>query len=310
MSIICESTAHPQPNKPSAKGKRRRPRPFTHFTGHAADAPTCDGQATAAVRHLITRGVFAIPILSDASPDHAHAGEGITVDIGRDGIRFEIAIGACPATTKWLVGLEDSDGKLAYFTVKARESTQRGLGLHVDAEFVDAVHDPLRPANLRPRFDPHSYKFRTEIPTATLSQWHALGVAQPELLDCVVVCPRCHSLPTFRRGCRACGSLEVETVRLIHHFSCAHVDLIESFEAEDRITCPKCRTRALVVGADYEFLRGPYSCRDCGWSDQDLENIGRCMACGFEFPENQGVEQEVIGYHVERLEPLALLPTH
>lgn len=308
MSTVCESNQTSPPDETSGGADSRRRRPLHQTARPPHDVASRKSSPAPAPRHLITRGVMAVPVLSDGSPGHTGASEGLTVDIGRDGVTFEISAANRPATTRWLLGIENDQGNLAYTTVKARATNEQGLGLRVDAQFLAAEHDPLRPANLIPRFDPESFRFRTFLPAKTLEQWRALGVMQRQLLDCVIVCPDCQALPTLRRGCRACGSLEVERVRLIHHFACAHVDLVAAFETDNGIICPKCRTRALVVGADFEFLRGPYTCSDCGWTDQELENIARCMACGSEFPEKQGHVQEVIGYHVERLEPLDLLP--
>jgi len=306
MSTVCEPSQPLPPDEVSGGAGRRRRRPLHQTARPQQD----DASHDPAPRHQITRGVLAIPILADGSPGQAGASDGLTVEIGRDGVTFEIAAVNRSATAKWFLGIENDEGDLAYTTVKTRATSEQGLGLRVDAQYLAAEQDPLRPANLMPRFDPETFRFRTILPTETLEQWRVLGVMRQELLDCVIVCPGCQALPTLRRGCRACGSLEVESVRLIHHFACAHVDLIEAFETDDGIICPKCRTRALVVGADFEFLRGPYTCSDCGWTDQELENIARCMACGSEFSEKQGLVQEVIAYHVQRLEPLDLLPQH
>lgn len=261
-------------------------------------------------RHLLTRGVFAIPVLPGGRPDVRHTSEGITVGIGASGITFETASITNRATSKWLVGVERDDGQLGFLAVKARNVTLDGIGMRIEGSFLSGADDPLRADNLEPKFDPHTFQFRPRMSAEALQQWQSLGVVRQELFDCVIVCPRCRSLPTIRRGCRACGSIEVRQDRFIHHFACAHVDLVSEFEREDEIACPKCRGRQLVVGADFEFLSGPYSCHDCGWSDKDLENIARCMACGFEFPEDHAVEEEVIGYHVERLEPLDLVAAH
>jgi hypothetical protein len=261
-------------------------------------------------RHLVTRGVFAIPILPSGSPDRACASDGYTVDFGTDGVTFEIIARPFSETSKWVIGIEKPDGELCYVSVQSHRVTPDGIGSRIDADFIDAVRDPLSPENLIPVFDPKTFQFRSKMPDVALQQWQELGVLKAKLFDCVLACPRCRSLPTIRRGCRACGSIEVESDQFIHHFACAHVDLVEQFQFEDEVGCPKCLASKLIVGADFEFLRGPYSCQDCGWSDKDLENIGRCMACGFEFPQHQAVEQEVIGYYVDRLEPLDLLPTH
>ena len=263
--------------------------------------------ATQLPRYPLTHGVFAIPILHDASPDTARCGEGITIDLSAAGITFELAVTTRPASPKWLLGLERNDGTFGFITVVSHSVRRAGLGLLVSAEIVTPNQDPLSAANLTPFFDPQSFAFRTKLPPAVLDQWVALGVMQPRVLDRVLVCPSCNSLPTFRHGCRACGSIDVVSHRLIHHFACAHVDHVASFEHDTEMTCPKCRVRKLVVGADFEFLDGPFRCRDCNWSDTELAAIARCVACGHEFAANEAAQKELIGYHVERLEPLDLI---
>ena len=136
------------------------------------------------------------------------------------------------------------------------------------------------------------------------------GEPVPQLLDCLLACPDCGGLPTFRRGCRACSSTSVTRQRLLHHFACAHVGPQHEFEDQQQLVCPKCRTNRLVVGTDVEYLSSPYQCLDCDWSDVSLETIGRCMACGSEFTEAAAFEEEMVGYHVERLELLDIVAGH
>jgi hypothetical protein len=296
MSTVCDQQARP-PITETPSISRRNERKRGKLTGRVS-------------RHFVTRGVFAIPVLPNGSPDRASASEGYTVDVGADGVTFEIIARPLSETANWVVGIEKPDGELGYLSVRSHGITPDGIGSRIDAEFLEAARDPLGVGNLMPTLDSETFAFRPKLSREALQQWQALGVVRPKVVDCVIVCPRCHSLPTMRRGCRACGSIEVDSDQFIHHFACAHVDLVEQFQFEDEVGCPKCLASKLIVGADFEFLRGPYSCQDCGWSDKDLENIGRCMACGFEFPQHQAVEQEVIGYHVDRLEPLDLLPAY
>ena len=86
--------------------------------------------------------------------------------------------------------------------------------------------------------------------------------------------------------------------------------MVKEFDQGDELVCPKCRQRKLVIGADFEYLSGPYQCLDCNWSDTQLELVGQCQACELRFPIQQAVEEELIGYHVHRLDPLALVSKH
>lgn len=258
-------------------------------------------------RYAITRGVFAIPILHDHSPDVSHSAEGITIEIGRNSIIFELATRARPATSKWLLGIERENGELGFTTVVSRNVSQAGLGLHISATTVVPGDDPLSNDNLTPTLDPQDLTFHTKLPLAVLNKWVSLGVLRPRLLDRVLVCRGCGSLPTFRRGCRNCGSIEVKSQRMIHHFACAHVDHVSCFRHATELACPKCLAKKLVVGADFEYLDGPLQCLDCQWADTELMTIARCGRCGDECALDQTVEKEMVEYRVNRLELLDLV---
>ncbi|MBI4616187.1 MAG: hypothetical protein HY720_21400 [Planctomycetes bacterium] len=125
-------------------------------------------------------------------------------------------------------------------------------------------------------------------------------------MDRVLVCPRCHSLPTFRRGCRRCGSGRVSTERLIHHFACGHYAPETRFETERGLVCPRCGGKALVIGTDYEFAEGAHRCADCGLSDSAFETIAHCLACSFRFPASEAIEKDLTLYEVNRIVPAEL----
>jgi hypothetical protein len=94
---------------------------------------------------------------------------------------------------------------------------------------------------------------------------------------------------------------------MIHHFACAHVGPVADFETPQGLVCPKCRTRHIIVGADFEYLTGQYRCLDCGTSDTELEAIGHCLRCGLRFPGYQSAIHEIKAFHARRLDPLDLV---
>ncbi|WP_144057356.1 hypothetical protein [Novipirellula maiorica] len=268
---------------------------------------TNSGIETDEPRYALTRGVFAIPILHDRSPDVGHSAEGVTIEISRTSVTFELATRPRPATSTWLLGIESEKGELGFTTVVSRSVTQAGLGLLISAAIVAPDDDPLSDDNLTPTLDPKDLTFHTKLPFAVLNKWVSLGVLQTRLLDRILVCRRCGSLPTFRRGCRNCGSVEVESQRMIHHFACAHVDHVACFDHATELACPKCLAKKLVVGADFEYLDGPLQCLECQWSDTELMTIARCGSCGDECALDQTVEKEMVQYCVNRLELLDLV---
>jgi len=159
-----------------------------------------------------------------------------------------------------------------------------------------------------PAFRPNTMEFALGQPEEVLRKWAEIGILQPKVVDRVQLCPQCRGLPTFRRGCRHCGSVQVANDRLIHHFACAHVGLAADFETPSGLRCPKCRTRSLIVAADFDHLVGPYRCHGCHWSDSELEQVGQCLRCQFRFPCSQATEIDLVGYQVNRLDSLPLQP--
>lgn len=261
-------------------------------------------------RYLLTRTLIAIPLMPDFQPVNAFQTEGITVDVSAEGIGFRIVGLDHLPTHRLVVGVEVEDGQLHYATVDVKRSVPVPGGLQVGGQFSEVERDVLRPENLLPHINHSTYRYETGLPTETLYKWVELGICRPILIDRILVCPDCRALPTIRRGCRACGSVRTANSQLIHHFPCAHVGMVKEFDQGDELVCPKCRQRKLVIGADFEYLSGPYQCLDCNWSDTQLELVGQCQACELRFPIQQAVEEELIGYHVHRLDPLALVSKH
>jgi CheY-like chemotaxis protein len=158
---------------------------------------------------------------------------------------------------------------------------------------------------LVPIFDPQTMRHKFGVPMSVLRTWEQDGSLDKVLLDRVQKCPECRSLPTFRFGCASCGSGHVTNERLIHHFACAYAGPVNRFDDGEQLNCPKCRERNLIVGADFEYLNGPYVCLACDWSSAELEHIGHCLKCGFRFPAHEAFVEDLVGYHVNRMDLLA-----
>ncbi len=127
------------------------------------------------------------------------------------------------------------------------------------------------------------------------------------VLDRVLLCPSCNAVPTFRFGCRKCQSGRLEQPFLVHHFACAHVGPLKDFETDVSLKCPKCQTKHLIAGTDFEYSPAEHTCLDCGWKDFELEQTGHCLNCESRFPIHKAVEQELVGYYAEQLDSLALV---
>jgi hypothetical protein len=258
-----------------------------------------------------------IPVLPHGGPDPANRLEGLLASLNEQEVCLECYMMAGRPAADLASTVLRSAGLMLQFHM--RTSAPRYDGLDVlsaapKSEFQIQIRarpgglaaELLDPTNLMPAFDPHTMTFQLGFPEETLRQWAELGVLRPASVDRIRVCPRCQTLPTFRRGCRQCGSAHLANERLIHHFACAHVGRIADFECKGELICPKCRTRQLVVGSDYEYLAGPHRCLECNWTDDDLEDVAQCLRCGLRFPGRQAQELELRGYCADRLDLLAL----
>ncbi len=281
-------------------GKTASPAPATR---PETDVPPADCTAE---RYPLAASAVVIPIESDGRPGTETVAS--VVELGRDGIAV-IAETNQPIPTLCVVGVERPDGSFAYATVRWQPGNIPKTPLQLDGHFVSGHADPLDASKLVPRLNKTSLKLEPVIPESILRQWALIGVARPHLVDRVHACPSCQSIPTFRIGCSNCGSARTTSRRLIHHFTCAHVADASDFEDGDTLTCPKCHARNLVVGANFEHLNGPQNCPDCSTSGTKPILIGECLRCSSRFPGSKATVAEVIQYHVERLDPLALLET-
>ena len=148
-----------------------------------------------------------------------------------------------------------------------------------------------------PTLDLTQLKFVPSMPAHQMESARQRGELSEVLLDRVWVCPQCRAVPSFRPACPCCGSAGVERDRMLHHFACAFVGPTAEFQLTDEgLSCPKCCAQRLMVGTDCEFLNGPWQCSDCDWSPAELEIVGHCLKCGFRFPAEQAVLEDLIGH--------------
>ncbi len=258
-------------------------------------------------RHCTARPVMAIPVFPNGRPDESNCVEGRMTSLSDGGMAFRIDQRHPPASNRLLVGIEVEDGHWAFTTLEVRRTDRAEQGHEIAGRFAPENRDLLRTPNLIPTLNPATCRFTTGLAEETLSHWARIGILHPTVMDHVLVCPECRAVPTFRYGCPACGSMRVTRSTMIHHYACAYVGDVGEFERETEMACPKCHTRSLVVGSDYEHIFGPYDCWDCGWRDSQLELVGHCRACDLQFPVGQCPEDPLVGYHVERLDPNALV---
>jgi hypothetical protein len=253
--------------------------------------------------------MLAIPLLPDGRLDwDAHA-EGTVVDVSAVGVGIEFEKINWPDAPHWLIGVVADGGEVRFAGIEVRNRAGRADSgtLRVGGLMGGIGGEILAKIGVTPAAPQVGTELVPHMSEAVIDNWIEHGVLEAALGDRALMCPQCRSLPTFRRGCACCGSGRVRADRMIHHYACAHVGRVSDFETPCGIVCPKCRSKDLIVGADFEYAAGPFVCCDCQWSSSELELVGDCTRCGLRFPEIQAFEQELRGFRVNRLDPLALI---
>lgn len=156
------------------------------------------------------------------------------------------------------------------------------LNNRFDPAHVVAQNDAETQA-FEPQFDPRTCTIGFGALDSSVSKWEADAGTRKTRVDQVLVCPDCEAIPTFREGCGCCGSAFVEQEILLHHFACAHVGPESAFRLGGQLCCPKCRTRDLIAGADFEQITGVNRCSDCDAVLTESKMIGHCLSCDLRF---------------------------
>jgi hypothetical protein len=125
------------------------------------------------------------------------------------------------------------------------------------------------------------------------------NIATRELIDRVLLCPKCQAIPTVRPGCPSCGSFNIAADILVHHYACGNVNFLNTFvidKDQGSITCPKCHKHNLLVNCDYDVTHGLQRCGDCGNTSNSLKMIGKCLVCETQFLTDQAYEMNLYKY--------------
>lgn len=269
-----------------------------------ADADQPAGERRKDVRYELTKSAVVLPLDPFGAPKPDIVAT--TLDISEGGIAIlaesdQLAVGEVA-----VVGVECSDGIYRYATVEWRYRRLQLPAVRLGGRFLSRVDDPLHPSQLVSRFSADKLQYAPATDAGLLKAWVSRGILRPHVVDHVLSCPDCHCLPSYRNGCPECGSAATSRAKHIHHFACAVVAPVGDF-GTDPLTCPKCQAKNLVVGADFEYLEGPFCCGECVWTDTQLALIGECVACGKRYSAEDGHSKEVYEYRMERLNPRKLI---
>ena len=252
-------------------------------------------------RYNVTVPLIAIPVREDGSLNWNERQTGSVSNASAVGLGIHLENGRERVASNLLVGI-DHGGQQSYAGLNLRFRNQRNdRTVGIGAAFGGPAERILSQPIITERFDATTLTLTPPMPDRILKEWVQAGVLERQLYDRVQLCPRCSGLPTFRQGCRKCGSAHLGRDKLIHHFACAHVGAFEDFQQPDGLVCPKCRVGRLVVGADFEYRFGQYVCNQCKWQDTGMENVGHCLRCNTRFAGRDAHVQDVYAYRPRRL---------
>lgn len=256
------------------------------------------------------RSKCSVPLSAFAltSDGHIVAGKpfaAVATSCGENSASLSIPWDAMPAHPSLVLGMTTLDGRTLYAGCVLTSHQVKENRIHCEVTRGGVGELVLADEARVPTLNTEFFQYRLPYADSVYESWCRQGILKRTVLDRVLVCGKCRSVATFRFACRQCGSGRVAHKMLAHHFACAFVAPISEFETTETLKCPNCQTKHLVAGTDFEYMPGENECDVCGWSDRELEQTGHCLNCDNRFAAHKAVEQELVGYHVERLASLA-----
>ncbi|MCG2588426.1 hypothetical protein [Rhodohalobacter sulfatireducens] len=114
-----------------------------------------------------------------------------------------------------------------------------------------------------------------------LDEMHQDGYVDGQRNEIIQSCNHCSGgYFNYRECCPSCGSPDLQSSDLIHHFVCAHVGPEDTFKNDDRLECPKCDKELRHIGIDYDKPSSMYTCRSCRNQFQNATVKALCVDCG------------------------------
>jgi len=116
-----------------------------------------------------------------------------------------------------------------------------------------------------------------------LNQMADLGYVKKKAVDKVHSCNQCSGgYLIYRECCPKCGTADIKTSDLIHHFACANVSPEEDYIIEDELICPKCNKTLRHIGVDYDKPSTMHTCNHCHHEFQEAQVNALCVDCGYD----------------------------
>lgn len=136
---------------------------------------------------------------------------------------------------------------------------------------------------------------------AILEDAEKAGLLKSTFVDKIHICPQCTAgFHNFRELCPKCGSSDLTSQALIHHFVCAHVGPERDYKRSNILICPKCNRELRHIGVDYDKPSVIFECHDCGEYFQDPNIKVLCFNCKTENNVENLKPKDIKNYTITR----------
>jgi hypothetical protein len=248
----------------------------------------------AEVQPMAQLPVEVIPVDADGLPALGQRGRGTATLIAADLVLVNLETE--PQLPALVVGVRTGHDLLRYFGIDVQTTSRLSTGeFQVQGQVGGLADALLQPKNLTPRFHFDTMTFTFGFAASVLHRWEAAGVLQSVVIDRLLLCPRCHGLPTFRHGCRNCGSGRVHRLPL----DCG--DAKPTNGISTALANPQ--SRSVQVQTKPRFA---YRCAECQGEELELVPVNQCLHCDHRFAADEGYELVLRGYRVARLDLLGV----
>ena len=122
-------------------------------------------------------------------------------------------------------------------------------------------------------------------PQEILDELAYAGILERKLYERLACCPKCgsHSAVFLRLKCPECGSLQLESSKLLEHLVCGAVHEFDEFASDDQIRCPSCKEQLVQEGEDFRVVGTFNRCESCKVHFDMPAQKFACRKCQEEF---------------------------
>lgn len=174
-------------------------------------------------------------------------------------------------------------------------------------QFMYSRQSRLKPTLSRSAQLGYTYPFVSSFNTkqsdiyqySLLNQLSEEGYVKSQVHDKVHSCSSCNSgMLNYRECCPKCGSADLTTSDLIHHFVCANIGPEEDYKQGDDLVCPKCDKKLRHIGIDYDKPSSMNRCNTCNHEFQSAKVKAICMDCGCDNELSQLGDHTIYNYEI------------